>query len=180
MRTRAHRIKVNIKVHRIRGNIRDRRIRVHRIKIIQTVTMIRPMLAQDTPALLRHVPMGTILIIPMPARRTGSMARVGSLVESSSVPDLGITGAGVILDTGVTRDTGDVRVGGTQGGVTGAATLEDTRVAMPTEPMAAVTRAGDITVALSGEAGAFTETRVVFAGAADSTVEADTAADTGN
>jgi hypothetical protein len=183
---RASRIGANIKANRIKVNIKDRLIRVRPIKArairaILTVTMIRPMLARDTLALLLPVPMGTIPITRMPARRTVSMARDGSLAESSLVLDLGITMDGAILDIGVTRATGDTRHGVTQAGVTGTATLVDMRGAMPAEHTATLMQVADITVASCGEAGASTETLAVdFTGAADSTAGADTLGVTGN
>jgi hypothetical protein len=199
-RTRANRIKVNIRASRIRVNIRANRIKVNikdrltrvqliraqAIKAIQTVNTIRPLPARDMLAVLPRVPMGTIPITRMPAPRTVSTARGGSLAESSLVWDRGITGAGVMADIGVTRATGDMRHGVTQAGVTDTATLVDMREAMPMEHTAIVTRVADITVASCGEAGASTETlEVDFTGATDSTVGADTlgaatVVDTGN
>ena len=188
---KANRIRGNIRANRIKVNIKDRLIRAHptkarAIRAIRTVTMIKPMPAQDMLALRRLAHMDTILTTRMRARRMDSMGRSGSLAESSSVLGPGITWDGVMADIGVTRATGDMRHGVTQAGVTDTATLVDMREAMPMEHTAIVTRVADITVASCGEAGASTETLAVdFTGATDSTVGADTlgaatVVDTGN
>ncbi len=137
----------------------------------------------------RYVRMGTIPITRMPARRTASTARNGSLAGCLSVSAPGM--AGVMVDIGVARDIGDAVDMVAQ--ATRAATLADTDGAMPAGPTDA---AMQVTTAMAA-------TRVVMPVAADimaaarymeavaitvadptvaavPTAEAVTAADTGN
>ena len=98
-------------------------------------------------------------IILMLARRMASMARGGLQAEYLSVPDPGITGDGVMPDTGA-ADSTDARVG---------AMDEAMFAATP-----AVTLGGLTTVA------AWSEAEVDFTVPAASTVEAEATVDTGN
>ena len=74
------------------------------------VRTMTSMPTKATPAVLRCAHTATTLIILMLARRMASTARGGLQAEYLSAPDLGITGDGVILDTGA-ADSTDARVG---------------------------------------------------------------------
>jgi hypothetical protein len=83
----------------------------------------------------------------------GTTVRSGSRAACLSVPGLGITGAGVMADTGVARVIGGAVDGVAQAGVmdmedgaTAAATLEDTLAAVSMVTAEAFTAAGAFTV----------------------------------
>jgi hypothetical protein len=137
----------------------------------------------------RYVRTGTIPITRMPARRTASTVRNGSLAGCLSVSARGM--AGVMVDIGVARDIGDAVDMVAQ--ATRAATLADTDGAMlagPTDAAMQVTTAmADTRVVMPVAAVIMAVARSMEAVAitvADPTVaelptaEAVTAADTGN
>ena len=128
--TRVKRIEViPIKVIRTKvirtkvKRIKVRPIRVQPIKAIPIAAMLtRHTPAQGMPVLRRYARTGTIPIIPMPARRTVSTVRNGSLAERLSVSVPGITGDGDTADTTV-----DTMVAlGTTDAVTTDAAITDT------------------------------------------------------
>lgn len=101
-------------------------------KAILTGAMpIRRTPAQGMSADRRSVLTATTRTIPMRAHRMAFMVRSGSQAEYLSALDLGITGAGVMVDIGVVAGTGAVT-----SGVTGAAA---TAAAMPVTTVAAAT-----------------------------------------
>jgi hypothetical protein len=111
--------------------IKAKLIKAHPIKGIPTEVMpIRHTPAQDTLPGRQHVRTGTIPIIRMPAHRTASTVRNGSLAECLSVSALGTTGAGATADTTVGRGIGGMLVGVAQAGAMDAATLAVTDAVM--------------------------------------------------
>ena len=130
--------------------------------------------ARRMQAVRRYVRMDTILITPIPARRTASTVRNGSLAECLSVSAPGITGGGDTVDT--TADTMVAR-GTTDAGTMGAAimgadTLEDED--MPAD-MQVTCAAADTMVAQFTAVLDFTAAEAVA-----STVAVDMVAGTGN
>jgi hypothetical protein len=154
-------------------------IKAKLIKGFPTEVMpIRHTPAQDTLPGRRHVRMGTIPIIRMPARRTASTVRNGSLAECLSVSALGTTGAGVTADTTVGWGIGGMLVGVAPAGAMDAGTLVVTAAAMLEDTPGAVKfMAAEASMV---EAQSTVEEASTAAEAGSTAVAVDTVADTGN